>query len=387
MFIRSAVTEELTVVLKSSRGETLAYHVVFETLRDRVGVAEVVLATTLPRGGLQVLQTLSMPESIVKAYHRQYHGLDRLAWAAVRQQKPVRSSEVPNPDKLSHELLQPQGLVHALAVPVASPVLPGYPGVLVVFRTAQQGEFSDEQVKQVGDFLVEFNAAIRETLAHRGGEASVQSGNRVFVFDGHVKPLFPGDGVEALDSRVASALQEHVRQRLAAGADPDAGPDRVSFADNRGDHVTFRIAVYPQFAALADGPVVFASIVPECQHWALLRSADFSADPELARLIPVTRFITENFSRGPTLSEIAKVVHLSPFHFHRRFAELLGITPKHFLFDCQIAKAKRMLLERKVDLADIARECGFAHQSHFTSRFKQATGLTPTRWRTAVTMN
>ena len=27
----------------------------------------------------------------------------------------------------------------------------------------------------------------------------------------------------------------------------------------------------------------------------------------------------------------------------------------------------------------IARDCGFAHQSHFTSRFKQASGLTPTR--------
>ena len=29
----------------------------------------------------------------------------------------------------------------------------------------------------------------------------------------------------------------------------------------------------------------------------------------------------------------------------------------------------------------IAKDCGFAHQSHFTSRFKQAAGITPTRWR------
>jgi AraC family transcriptional regulator len=33
------------------------------------------------------------------------------------------------------------------------------------------------------------------------------------------------------------------------------------------------------------------------------------------------------------------------------------------------------------DLVEIANFCGFAHQSHFTSRFKQATGLTPTGWR------
>ena len=49
------------------------------------------------------------------------------------------------------------------------------------------------------------------------------------------------------------------------------------------------------------------------------------------------------------------------------------------------AKAKRELLAREKDLAQIATDCGFAHQSHFTSRFKQATGLTPTRWRRMMT--
>jgi AraC family transcriptional regulator len=44
-----------------------------------------------------------------------------------------------------------------------------------------------------------------------------------------------------------------------------------------------------------------------------------------------------------------------------------------------------MLLAREKDLIDIAADCGFAHQSHFTSRFKQATGLTPTKWRRQAT--
>jgi AraC family transcriptional regulator len=48
---------------------------------------------------------------------------------------------------------------------------------------------------------------------------------------------------------------------------------------------------------------------------------------------------------------------------------------------CQIHEAKAELLSGEKELAQIAKDCGFAHQSHFTSRFKQATGLTPTRWR------
>ena len=57
------------------------------------------------------------------------------------------------------------------------------------------------------------------------------------------------------------------------------------------------------------------------------------------------------------------------------------MTPKQFLLDCQINLAKTELLSGEKELVRIARECGFAHQSHFTSRFKQATGFTPTRWR------
>jgi AraC-like DNA-binding protein len=117
-----------------------------------------------------------------------------------------------------------------------------------------------------------------------------------------------------------------------------------------------------------------------------LRASDFAADPELARLVGAMQFMHQEFGRGPSLSQIAETVHLSAFHFHRRFTELLGITPKHFLLECQIFQAKRTLMSGDQDLAGIAKSCGFAHQSHFTSRFKQATGLTPTRWRKWASM-
>ena len=97
-------------------------------------------------------------------------------------------------------------------------------------------------------------------------------------------------------------------------------------------------------------------------------------DPRIA-LISLSRNIGK---------EIATTAGLSPFHFHRRFTDLLGLTPKQFLLDCQIHEAKTKLVEMAKELSDIARECGFAHQSHFTSRFKQVTGYTPTRWRRMI---
>ena len=139
--------------------------------------------------------------------------------------------------------------------------------------------------------------------------------------------------------------------------------------------------MHHRYPALGDGTIVFFCLQPSCPEWGTVRPTDFQADPEVSRLVPALKFMQQEFHRSPTLVEISKTVHLSPFHFHRRFTELLGLTPKHFLLECQVHEAKSQLLAGEKELSQIAADCGFAHQSHFTSRFKQATGLTPTRWR------
>ena len=202
-----------------------------------------------------------------------------------------------------------------------------------------------------------------------------------FVFDGQLKPLFDGRGLDALDERLREQMVRHARQRLAHLNGQVVEGDRLALPDSKGDLWVFRAVVYTAYPALGDGPFVFYCLQPDCRDWGTLRAADFQADPELSRLVPAMQFMQQEFHRGPTLNEIAQMVHLSPFHFHRRFTELFGITPKHFLLECQIHAAKSELVAGDKDLVDIASQCGFAHQSHFTSRFKQATGLTPTRWR------
>ena len=157
--------------------------------------------------------------------------------------------------------------------------------------------------------------------------------------------------------------------------------DRVQLADSYGDLWVFRQVTYKRYPALGNGSFTFFCLQPDCCEWGQVRPTDFQADPELSRLIPALRFMEQEFARGPGLTEIARTVDLSPFHFHRRFTELLGLTPKQFMLNCQVYQAKAELLAGEKELVDIARDCGFAHQSHFTSRFKQATGLTPTRWR------
>ncbi len=207
-----------------------------------------------------------------------------------------------------------------------------------------------------------------------------RAGSRQIVIGANLKPII-ADGLALLDQRISDQIHADARHRLQHLGSQSMTSDRLALSDSTGQLRNFRAVAYKNYPALGEGAVVFYGALPGFCEWSSLRSADVSADPELARLVPAIQFMTEHFRRGPTLGEIAKHVHLSPFHFHRRFTELLGITPKHFLLECQIFQAKRMLYGRDTELADIAKFCGFAHQSHFTSRFKQFSGLTPTRWR------
>jgi AraC-like DNA-binding protein len=90
-------------------------------------------------------------------------------------------------------------------------------------------------------------------------------------------------------------------------------------------------------------------------------------------------FIARSVRSRPRLADLARVAHMTPFHFHRRFKACFGETPLQAVTRHQIQEAKRLMLAGQA-LAEVARATGFSHQTHFSSRFKQVTGATPMRW-------
>jgi AraC-like DNA-binding protein len=385
------VSRDLGSSLKSVKGEALPYRQLFEQLGQSIPLAEALVVTSLPRGGLQIAQPQRLPEALVRAYAKEFHLLDRLTWRAIAQKRAVRARECWPAGELQQarfyqEFLRSNGYDYAAVVPLRAPVLEGYGGALHVYRTARQGAFSDAELEHLRDFAAELDEAITRTRAMRKTSCPrVQPFEdlavRQFIFDQNLKMLFPREDEAVVDRRLRDNMVEYARFRLGHVNGKAVESDRVSLPDARGDLWHFRAVIHSSYPALGEGPFVFFCLQPACCDWSSLRPADFQADAEVARLVPAMKFMREHFRSGPTLGAIAKTVHLSPFHFHRRFTELFGITPKHFMLDCQIEQAKVELLAREKELADIATQCGFAHQSHFTSRFKQATGLTPTRWR------
>jgi AraC family transcriptional regulator of adaptative response/methylated-DNA-[protein]-cysteine methyltransferase len=94
------------------------------------------------------------------------------------------------------------------------------------------------------------------------------------------------------------------------------------------------------------------------------------------RIEQAIRFIRENFQDQPDLDEIARQIHLSPFHFQRIFKEWAGVSPKKFLQFISIEYAKQLLKEQK-SLATVSFETGLSGTSRLHDLFIQIEGMTP----------
>jgi AraC family transcriptional regulator len=81
-----------------------------------------------------------------------------------------------------------------------------------------------------------------------------------------------------------------------------------------------------------------------------------------------------------TLEEMARQVHLSPFHFARQFKRTVGISPYKFVLQLKIEHAKMTMKKCRGSIIDIAHELNFSDQAHFTKTFKKVTGISPRQY-------
>lgn len=81
------------------------------------------------------------------------------------------------------------------------------------------------------------------------------------------------------------------------------------------------------------------------------------------------------------LSTLAELVGLSPKHFARAFKQSTGVPPHQWLIARRIERARSELRSTDRTLAEVALDCGFADQSHFTATFRRVVGSSPGRYR------
>ena len=98
------------------------------------------------------------------------------------------------------------------------------------------------------------------------------------------------------------------------------------------------------------------------------------------KLRRVIDYIQAHLAKDLSLEIIATEIDMSRYYFCRLFKQSMGITPYQYLIQCRIERAKLLLLQEKLSIADVALAVGFANQSNFTKHFKRLVGLTPKKF-------
>jgi AraC-like DNA-binding protein len=92
-------------------------------------------------------------------------------------------------------------------------------------------------------------------------------------------------------------------------------------------------------------------------------------------------YIEAHLDGDPSIADLAAECRLSASHFARGFRQATGMPPHRWLLKRRIERAKELLLGGELELAQIALDCGFNDQSHFTRLFVQSQGQSPGKWR------
>jgi AraC family transcriptional regulator len=126
----------------------------------------------------------------------------------------------------------------------------------------------------------------------------------------------------------------------------------------------------------------------------LLRSSGWRKPDTVPRPVQVTRgglapwhirriqACTETCS-GEQLkvADLAAMCRLSVSYFSAAFRRSFGYPPGQMLTRARVRQAQALMGTTILPLSQIALDCGFCDQSHFSRQFLRATGVTPLRWR------
>jgi AraC family transcriptional regulator len=95
----------------------------------------------------------------------------------------------------------------------------------------------------------------------------------------------------------------------------------------------------------------------------------------------VLEFIQTHLDKQLSLETLARQVGFSPHHFAQLFRRATGTSPHQFILHQRLERAEWLLQKTELPLAQVASECGFAHQSHLTQVFKRHLNRTPGAYR------
>lgn len=107
----------------------------------------------------------------------------------------------------------------------------------------------------------------------------------------------------------------------------------------------------------------------------------------IEKFIELCEYINSHCDEDITLQFAAERVGFSKYHFARRFKDFTGNTFYKYLNHCRISHAENLLLDKNLNITEVALSSGFNSISSFIRMFKIVKGCTPTDFKKMKRMN
>ena len=93
------------------------------------------------------------------------------------------------------------------------------------------------------------------------------------------------------------------------------------------------------------------------------------------------KHINENFTEDIKIEQLAEMEHYNPSYYSEWFKKNMGVSPKDYIQNLRVTKAKELLLDTDYTITQIGQIVGYKHSPSFTRVFKEQTGYSPVEYR------
>ncbi len=91
--------------------------------------------------------------------------------------------------------------------------------------------------------------------------------------------------------------------------------------------------------------------------------------------------LNDRWTETVSLEDLAANLKVHPVTISKHFTKYFSCTLGEYMRKVKIDKSISLIKNSKLSLTEIALQCGFADQSHFTRNFKKLTGFLPKNFR------
>lgn len=229
-------------------------------------------------------------------------------------------------------------------------------------------------------------AAGRGTLEYDGNRVTIGAGDYFFLPKNRPHAYYPEGKIWdvrwiAFEGRVCNEILERFGMTV---------PVVITPSDGTALEKTFDRMVLSQendflYCDYTCSGLVYDYLIEFRRH--MDASADRTRSRQISMLLPVLRFMHENFRSDISMSQLSEIMGVTPQHFCRIFRKTMNVRPNEFLTRIRLDEAKRLLNEKDVSVSEAAERSGFRDAGYFSTVFRKHEGISPAQYRRSAAKN